>query len=114
MTTSLERGWDCLGEITYLDAVVHGSRGEPRIISRAICIHEEDNGVLWKHVDHVSGTEVRRARRLVVSFHVTVANYEYLVYCRFYPDGNTQSKIPTTGTILTPHFHTARHPRPAP
>ena len=30
MTTSLELGCDCLGEIRYLDAVVHDSRGEPR------------------------------------------------------------------------------------
>ena len=29
MTTSLSLGCDCLGEITYLDAVVHDSRGEP-------------------------------------------------------------------------------------
>ena len=45
MTTSLALGCDCLGEITYLDAVVHDSRGEPRTIPNAICIHEEDSGV---------------------------------------------------------------------
>ena len=55
MTTSLELGCDCLGEITYLDAVVHDSRGEPRTIPHAICIHEEDSGVLWKHVDDAAG-----------------------------------------------------------
>src|SRR5947199_8723608 len=49
MTTSLERGCDCLGEIAYLDAVLHDTRGEPYVIRNAICIHEEDNGVLWKH-----------------------------------------------------------------
>jgi len=110
MTTSLERGCDCLGEITYLDAVVHDSRGEPRIISRAICIHEEDNGVLWKHVDHVSGTEVRRARRLAVSFHVTVANYEYLVYWRFYQDGNIECEVRATGIMVTSNFQEGRQP----
>ena len=87
MTTSLALGCDCLGEITYLDAVVHDSAGEPQTIANAICVHEEDSGVLWKHVDERAGAEVRRARRLVVSFHVTVANYEYLVYWRFYQDG---------------------------
>jgi len=54
MTTSLELGCDCLGEIRYLDAVLHNSRGEPYTITNAICIHEEDNAVLWKHVDHES------------------------------------------------------------
>ena len=101
LTTSLERGCDCLGEITYLDAVVHDSAGEPQLIRRAICIHEEDNGVLWKHVDHEFGPEVRRARRLVVSFHVTVANYEYLVYWRFYTDGNIECEVRATGIMVT-------------
>jgi len=104
MTTSLERGCDCLGEISYLDAVVHDSTGEPRVIPHAICIHEEDNGIGWKHVDHEFGAEVRRARRLVVSFHVTVANYEYLVYWRFYQDGNIECEVRATGIMVTSSF----------
>ena len=110
MTTSLELGCDCLGEITYLDAVVHDSRGEPRTIANAICIHEEDSGVLWKHVDERAGAEVRRARRLVVSFHVTVANYEYLVYWRFYQDGNIECEVRATGILVTSHVATSGAP----
>jgi primary-amine oxidase len=103
MTTSLTLGCDCLGEITYLDAVVHDSRGEPRTIPNAICVHEEDSGVGWKHVDERAGVEVRRARRLVISFHVTVANYEYLVYWRFYQDGNIECEVRATGVLVTSH-----------
>ena len=103
MTTSLSLGCDCLGEITYLDAVVHDSRAEPRTIPNAICIHEEDSGIGWKHVDERAGAEVRRARRLVVSFHVTVANYEYLVYWRFYQDGNIECEVRATGVLVTSH-----------
>jgi primary-amine oxidase len=110
MTTSLERGCDCLGEIHYLDAVVHNSRGEPRTIGNAICIHEEDDGVLWKHVDERTGAEVRRARRLVISFHVTVANYEYLVYWRFYQDGNIECEVRATGIMVTSSFPPGRQP----
>jgi len=110
MTTSLELGCDCLGEIRYVDAVVHDSRGEPRTIPDAICIHEEDNAVLWKHVDHVHGAEVRRARRLVVSVHVTVANYEYLVYWRFYQDGSIECEVRATGVMVTTHFEDGRQP----
>ena len=110
MTTSLELGCDCLGEITYLDAVLPDSRGEPRTIRNAICIHEEDSGVLWKHVDPVSGSEVRRARRLVVSFHVTVANYEYLVYWRFYQDGNIECEVRATGLMVTSYFADGQQP----
>jgi primary-amine oxidase len=110
MTTSLERGCDCLGEITYLDAVLHDTAGEPRTIPNAICIHEEDHGVLWKHVDAASGTEVRRSRRLVVSFHVTVANYEYLVYWRFYQDGSIECEVQATGIMVTSYFPEGSQP----
>jgi primary-amine oxidase len=104
MTTSLALGCDCLGEITYVDAVVHNSQGEPQVIPNAICIHEEDSGVLWKHVDERAGAEVRRARRLVISFHATVANYEYLVYWRFYQDGNIECEVRATGIMVTSHI----------
>jgi primary-amine oxidase len=110
MTTSLELGCDCLGEIAYLDAVMHDTRGEPYAIANAICIHEEDNAVLWKHVDAQVGAEVRRARRLVLSFHVTVANYEYLVYWRLYQDGNIECEVRATGIMVTTHFAEGRQP----
>jgi primary-amine oxidase len=110
MTTSLELGCDCLGEIRYLDAVLHDSRGEPRTIRNAVCIHEEDDGILWKHVDERTGAEVRRSRRLVVSFHVTVANYEYLVYWRFYQDGNIECEVRATGIMVTSFFPPGRQP----
>jgi primary-amine oxidase len=110
MTTSLELGCDCLGEIRYVDAVLHDSRGEPVTIRNAICVHEEDNAVLWKHVDHTTGAEVRRARRLVVSFHVTVANYEYLVYWRFYQDGNIECEVRATGILVTTPFPEGEQP----
>lgn len=104
MTTSLELGCDCLGEIRYLDAVIHNSGGEPKTIKNAICVHEEDNGVLWKHVDGDVGAEVRRMRRLVVSAHVTVANYEYLVYWRFYEDASIECEVRATGIMVTTPF----------
>ncbi|MGY1617469.1 primary-amine oxidase [Geodermatophilus sp. SYSU D00691] len=104
MTTSLELGCDCLGEITYVDAVLHDSRGEPYTIKNAICLHEEDDGVLWKHVDEHAGSEVRRSRRMVVSFHATVANYEYLTYWRFYQDGTIECEVRATGIMVTSTF----------
>ena len=110
MTTSLELGCDCLGEISYLDAVLHNSRGEPYTISNAVCIHEEDNAVLWKHVDAHLGAETRRQRRLVISSHVTVANYEYLIYWRFYQDGNIEAEVRATGIMVTTRFAEGEQP----
>jgi primary-amine oxidase len=110
MTTSLALGCDCLGEIAYLDATVHDSRGEPVTIPNAICIHEEDGGVLWKHVDEIAGAETRRMRRLVVSFHATVANYEYLVYWRFHEDASIECEVRATGIMVTTQFEGEKPP----
>jgi primary-amine oxidase len=111
MTTSLELGCDCLGEITYLDAVLPDTAGRPVTVRNAICVHEEDNGVLWKHVDERAGAQVRRMRRLVVSTHVTVANYEYLIYWRFHEDGAVECEVRATGIMVTTPF-TGEDPPP--
>src|SRR5438270_610291 len=99
---SLELGCDCLGEIRYLDAVIANDQGEPITINNAICIHEEDYGILWKHFDsHTFTTEVRRSRRLVVSSIHTVGNYEYGFYWYFYLDGTLQMEVKLTGVLQT-------------
>ena len=101
MTTSLALGCDCLGEVAYLDATLFDAIGEPVMIEDAICIHEEDDGVLFKHVDDVTGADTRRMRRLVISFHATVANYEYLVYWRLHQDASIQCEVRATGIMIT-------------
>jgi Cu2+-containing amine oxidase len=52
---SLELGCDCLGEIYYFDASLFDIRGEGKVIKNAICMHEENGGILWKHTDTRSG-----------------------------------------------------------
>ena len=103
MVGPLALGCDCLGEITYLDAVLADEEGEPFTIRNAICIHEEDAGILWKHWDfrYTEHSEVRRSRRLVVSTIATVGNYEYGFYWYFYLDGSIEFEIKLTG-ILQP------------
>ena len=102
MANSLKLGCDCLGVIHYLDVTFGNERGEPYTIENAICIHEEDYGVLWKHVDlHGGTTEVRRQRRLVISSIATVGNYEYGFYWYFYLDGSMQLEVKLTGVMST-------------
>jgi primary-amine oxidase len=69
--------------------------------SRIVTLPGARRRVLWKHVDEVADAEVRRAGRLGISFHVTVANYEYLVYWRFYQDGNFGCGVRATGIVVT-------------
>jgi primary-amine oxidase len=99
---SLELGCDCVGDITYLDAVVAGNDGHAHVIPQAICIHEEDTGILWKHTDNWNGSSVsRRNRRLVVSFFVTVGNYDYGFYWYFSLDGTIEFEVKATGVVFT-------------
>jgi primary-amine oxidase len=98
---SLQLGCDCLGYIAYLDAHLCDSRGNPLKIPNAICIHEEDYGILWKHTDRrfPGSPEVRRSRRLVVSSISTVENYEYGFFWYFYQDGNIELQVKLTGIL---------------
>ena len=64
------------------------SKGEPYEVKKAICIHEVDDGLLWKHVEYRNGhSESRRSRKLVISSICTVVNYEYLVSATAAPFG---------------------------
>lgn len=108
MANSLAQGCDCLGEIRYLDAVLADEAGRPSTVANAICLHEEDHGILWKHVDlHTGRTEVRRSRRLVVSSIATVGNYEYGFYWYFYLDGSMELEVKLTGILSTKAVATA-------
>ena len=51
LANSLVLGCDCLGEIRYMDAVVNNNQGQALLLKNAICIHEEDIGLLWKHTE---------------------------------------------------------------
>jgi primary-amine oxidase len=111
LANSLELGCDCLGEIHYFDAHMVNSRGEPWTIKNAVCMHEEDFGLLWKHYDvHTENTEVRRQRRLVVSFIATVGNYEYGFYWYFYLDGTIELEVKLTGILSTGVVHPGERP----
>ncbi|GJF04106.1 MULTISPECIES: primary-amine oxidase [Pseudonocardia] len=99
---SLQLGCDCLGDILYTDVVVADDLGNPRTISNAICMHEEDYGVLWKHTDMFTGSrETRRQRRLVISFFTPIGNYDYGFYWYLYLDGTIELECKATGIVFT-------------
>ncbi len=104
---SLELGCDCLGLIRYFDGHLCTSRGEPLTIKNAVCMHEEDFGILWKHTDRrlADKPEVRRSRRLVISSIATVENYEYGFFWYLYQDGNIQFEIKLTGILSLGVLH---------
>jgi primary-amine oxidase len=109
---SLQLGCDCLGHIHYFDADLCTSRGEPLKIKNAICMHEEDFGILWKHTDRrlADKPEVRRSRRLVISSVSTVENYEYGFFWYLYQDGNIQLEVKLTGILSLGAFPAGEKP----
>ncbi|WP_338604300.1 primary-amine oxidase [Sulfolobus tengchongensis] len=117
---------DCFGEIIYhFDVVRVSSDGKPVKVKKAICVHEEDFNILWRHTDLRSGkSEVRRNRRLVISFWATLANYDYGFFWYFYQDGSIEflvkltgiinddgviEKNPKYGTLVTPEVYAPLH-----
>jgi primary-amine oxidase len=102
LANALELGCDCLGNIRYFDVPAADDHGKPMVMKNAICMHEEDYGILWKHYEFRNDTyEVRRSRRLVISFFATVGNYDYGFYWYLYQDGTIQLEAKLTGIIQT-------------
>jgi primary-amine oxidase len=102
MTNSLSLGCDCKGAIHYMDAAFVNRAGASTTIKNAICIHEEDAGILFKHTDFRDDSViVTRGRKLIISHIFTAANYEYCVYWIFHQDGTVQLEIKLTGILNT-------------
>lgn len=102
LANALELGCDCLGLIHYFDVPMADDAGNPMVMPNAVCMHEEDYGLLWKHYEMRTGVfEARRSRRLVISFFATVGNYDYGFYWYLYQDGTIQLEAKLTGIIQT-------------
>ena len=102
LANALQLGCDCLGTIHYFNVPAVDDHGAPFLMENAICMHEEDYGTLWKHYEFRNDIrEVRRSRRLVISFFATVGNYDYGFYWYLYQDGTIQLEAKLTGIIQT-------------
>ncbi|ODV97431.1 hypothetical protein PACTADRAFT_66471 [Pachysolen tannophilus NRRL Y-2460] len=104
MANSLSLGCDCKGVIHYLNAHFSDREGDPITIKNAICIHEEDDGLLFKHSDFrdsFATSIVTRSTKLVVSQIFTASNYEYCIYWNFIQDGTIKLDIRLTGILNT-------------
>ena len=76
-------------------------------------MHEEDGGLLWKHVEYRNGhNESRRSRVLVISSIATVVNYEYLFYWRLRLDGTISSLRLALAANCRPTCQVAMRTRP--
>ncbi|KAF8245817.1 hypothetical protein K440DRAFT_633127 [Wilcoxina mikolae CBS 423.85] len=99
---NLELGCDCLGLIKYFDAVMNDSAGNGIVSKNVVCMHEEDDGILWKHTNYRTGRAVvARNRKLIVQFIITLANYEYIFAYHFDQAGGIMVETRATGIVST-------------
>ncbi|TAQ84205.1 hypothetical protein B7494_g7470 [Chlorociboria aeruginascens] len=102
MANNLQLGCDCLGSIHYLSAVLNNDKGEPLPMPNVVCIHEQDNGIGWKHTNYRTGrAAVVRNRELVLQSIITVSNYEYILAFMFNQAGEVIYEVRATGILST-------------
>ncbi|KAK5046204.1 hypothetical protein LTR84_008661 [Exophiala bonariae] len=102
VANNLKLGCDCLGSIFYISGLVNDTRGRAVEVPNAMCIHEQDHGILWKHTNYRTrrGVVVRN-RELVVQTILTVANYEYILAWIFNLSGDITYEVRATGILST-------------
>ncbi|KAI0532470.1 copper amine oxidase [Xylaria digitata] len=97
---NLKLGCDCLGAIHYLSTVVTDSEGKPELAPNVVCLHEQDNGIGWKHTNFRTGRAVvTRLREFVIQFVATLANYEYVFAYKLDTAGGISVETRATGIV---------------
>jgi len=116
---NLALGCDCLGVIKYFDAVMTASDGHASLSKNVVCLHEQDNGIGWKHTNYgskwpnpLSGEKllctnpriaqtaiISRSRELVIQFIITLANYEYIFAYKLDQAGGITIETRATGIV---------------
>ncbi|CAE7007373.1 hypothetical protein CFE70_001440 [Pyrenophora teres f. teres 0-1] len=97
---NLSLGCDCLGVIKYFDSVTIGRDGLPKPHPNVVCLHEQDNGIGWKHTNWRTGRAVvSRMRELVVQYIITLANYEYIFAYKLDTAGGITLEVRATGIV---------------
>ena len=106
LANSLRLGCDCLGEIRYFDAAMADASGRARVLKHAICMHEEDAGLLWRHTDwrlEAAGdplaVQSARATKLIVSMWCVIGNYDYSIRFTLHQDGKFEPGVQATGLV---------------
>ncbi|KAH8668122.1 copper amine oxidase [Tricladium varicosporioides] len=99
---NLALGCDCLGVIKYFSFLIPDSNGQPFEKPNAICMHEIDDGIGWKHTNTRTGcVSIVRSRVLVLQTIITVGNYEYIFMWHLDQAAGLHYRIQATGILST-------------
>ncbi|KAK6810720.1 hypothetical protein RU639_013568 [Aspergillus parasiticus] len=102
LANTLRLGCDCLGSIYYFHGVCNGTSGQVIELPNVICLHEEDNGISWKHTNDATHSSVSaRSRILVLQTMITVGNYDYIMAWKFDEAASVSYEVKATGILST-------------
>lgn len=80
--------------------MITDAEGKAKVAPNVVCLHEQDNGIGWKHTNWRTGRAVvTRHRELVVQFIITLANYEYIFAYKFDQSGGIAVETRATGIV---------------
>ncbi|ORY83671.1 copper amine oxidase [Protomyces lactucae-debilis] len=95
-------GCDCLGTVHYFSGFVSNGEGQAVEMPNVICMHEVDDGILWKHTNYRNErAKVVRNRKLVIQMVATVGNYEYIFAWELDLAGAIHMEMRATGILST-------------
>ena len=99
---NLALGCDCLGLIKYFSFAISDANGNAVEKPNAVCMHEIDDGIGWKHTDSsTQQVSIVRNRKLVLQTIITVGNYEYIFMWHLDQAAALHYRIQATGILST-------------
>ena len=101
LSKPLLKGLDCPDYAVYIDGLVAGDNGRPRIVPRMIGLFEREAGDMsWRHWSEGEGegaSESRVKRDLVIRTAAVLGNYDYVFDWIFQQDGSIRVAVGATG-----------------
>ncbi|KAF5098944.1 hypothetical protein D0Z03_001113 [Geotrichum reessii] len=101
----LSLGCDCLGTIKYFSGNICDPQGNAFTKQNVICMHEQDDGIAWKHTNYRTNVPaITRRRILVLQTILTVGNYEYIFAWHLDQAAGIKLEIRATGVVSTQYI----------
>lgn len=101
----LSLGCDCLGTIKYFNGNLVEPTGTVFTKQNVICMHEQDDGIAWKHTNYRTNVPtITRRRILVLQTILTVGNYEYIFAWHLDQAAGIKLEIRATGIVSTQYI----------
>ncbi|KEH32233.1 amine oxidase [copper containing] protein, putative [Medicago truncatula] len=102
-TVSLIPNPDCPPNAEFIDTYTHSAEGAPIPLKNAVCIFEQYNSIMWRHIETgISDEFIEESRtevNLIVRSVVTVGNYDNIIDWEFKASGSIKPSIALSGIL---------------